>query len=71
MPPTLIFTPSDDESANQPIVDTLDSCGLDYRIERSPGNAPSVACGADSLTGFSKQQLADFLRAHGAKFEDS
>ena len=71
MHPQLVFTPAADESANQPIVETLDTCGLDYRIERGAGSAAKVVYGSDSLTGFTKIQLVEFLQAHGGKFEDS
>jgi hypothetical protein len=58
-------------------MEILDKSGLSYQHESRPDTRrrcapyPGLTCGASSLTGLSHNEVIDFLREHGAKFEDS
>jgi hypothetical protein len=56
-------------------IELLDRSGLAFRHE--PGAAgrsaalPQIICVASSLSPRSRNEVIDFLREHGARFEDS
>lgn len=66
-------------------MEVLDGSGLAYRVEAPSqssaamregdfaiaGRFPIVRAGEHILSQFTRQQLVEFLWAHGAKFEDS
>jgi hypothetical protein len=63
--------------------EVLDQSGLSYMTKPPTAEHPSgkaaavdsssvrVSWGSDSVSNFSRQELVEFLWAHGAKFEDS
>lgn len=86
MPKIFTLNLSTTASKNKLAVDILDRSGIDYRVVEAPNpsashaarppadedrNLPRVEYGAAQITDFTRQQLIDFLWAHGAKFEDS
>jgi len=73
----ITFFPAPEASRNDWVVAILDRCGLGYRTVNGARTAdpaaklPRLEFGRDALSGFGRQELFDFLWAHGAKMEDS
>jgi hypothetical protein len=71
----LVIEGSADSAHYKEAVALLDRSGLAYRIASGPAPggsaAPRLRCGDDILTDISKDKVAAFLWAHGARFEDS